>query len=313
MRSLWVWLVVPVMLLVTAGCSHRQEESSSVKQPNQGAATPAASPHKGAERDAGGHLSVTIQPAAPTVEDTLVALVRGGTGDLDYRWEQDGEILPGQVADHLPAHNARKGDQITVVVTGPAGSGEASVSLVNSPPRVLAVPFKDPYIQHGVDIEVSPEVADADGDPVDFHYRWVINGEQLEDFDESILPGDRFQRGDRIALQVIPHDSEEEGPAYTGREFVVPDAPPVFVSEPLQQFQAELYVYDARAEDPDGDELVYSLESCPEGMTIDSRTGHIEWKIEQGQTGKHTVRIVATDPEGKTAVQEYTLTIAITE
>lgn len=180
----------------------------------------------------------------------------------------------------------------------------------NRPPRILAVPFADPYIHRGVDIQVAPEVEDADGDFVDLHYRWFINNEELSDMDAPLLPGDRFSKGDIVALWVTPADREGDGETFYGSEFEIPNAPPVFVTTPPLEFRTTGYVYAARATDPDDDPLTYLLEAAPVGMSIDSATGQITWSISAGSVGSHQVKIVAEDIEGASAVQEYTLTLS---
>jgi hypothetical protein len=67
------------------------------------------------------------------------------------------------------------------------------------------------------------------------------------------------------------------------------------------------------AEDPDGDLITYSLVAPPAGMTIDSKTGMIQWKIGGDQAGNHTIEIVAQDPEGAKTSQKYILAITIPE
>jgi YD repeat-containing protein/probable HAF family extracellular repeat protein len=54
--------------------------------------------------------------------------------------------------------------------------------------------------------------------------------------------------------------------------------PPEIVSEPVvTAFAGDVYTYDVDAIDPDDDPLAYSLVENPEGMTIDSDTGLIDW------------------------------------
>lgn len=207
----------------------------------------------------------------------------------------------------LPALPAVSASATTAEVAG----GVESNAGGNRPPQVIAVPFREPRIHRGVDIEVMPEGSDPDGDLVTFRIDWFINGERLPDFNEPVLPGDRFQKGDRIALRIVPSDGKTDGLPFSGQPFAVPNAPPHFVSSPPLQFQAESYVYEARAEDSDGDVLTYRLEGGPPGMTIDADTGKVTWQIGQEQAGGHMVRIVALDNEGLKAVQEYTLTIRI--
>jgi len=153
--------------------------------------------------------------------------------------------------------------------------------IENSPPRIVSVAFVDPYIHRGVDIEVIPEAEDADDDDISFQFRWFLNGTELLENKTSLLEVDRFSKGDRIALWVIPSDQESEGAIFYGSEFEIPNAPPEFTTSPPLSFEATEYVYSAQASDPDGDQLNYLLESAPEGMTIEGKTGDIHWSINE--------------------------------
>ena len=81
------------------------------------------------------------------------------------------------------------------------------------------------------------------------------------------------------------------------------------MTEPPREFSASQYVYQARAEDADGDPLEYRLEITPPGMTMDAE-GKITWTLDASAAGEHHIRIVATDSDGAKAVQDYTLRIA---
>ena len=183
----------------------------------------------------------------------------------------------------------------------------------NSPPEITAVSLKNPYVQRGEDIEVLPEGADPDGDLVFFRYFWHVNGQLIEDNDEPVLAGDRFKKGDKIFLRVVPSDGKMEGEAFTSKEITIPNAPPVFISEPPLRFGARTFEYCAQADDPDGDILSYSLETFPAGMTIDSQSGQITWRVGAAQSGEHRIRILAQDADGARVYQEFVLTIAFGE
>jgi hypothetical protein len=258
-------------------------------------------------------LSVTILPASPTVNDTLRAVVKGANGVLSFYWERNGEVIEGGNTDILPKLGFVKDEVVSVSVKAGDKAAAASATIVNSPPQVTAVSFQDPHIHRGVDIAVVPEAVDFDGDQVSFRYVWSINGEKLLCEDSPVLPGDRFRKGDRISLKVIPFDVEGEGRVFKGREFSIPNAPPLFVSSPPLKFKANSYSYDAHAEDPDGDILTYSLESAPLGMSIDNRRGSIRWQIGKKNAGEHHIKIAAEDEEGSRAFQEYLLTITNSE
>jgi hypothetical protein len=74
------------------------------------------------------------------------------------------------------------------------------------------------------------------------------------------------------------------------------------------------YEYTVTAEDPDEDEVKFSLSSAPEGMTIDSDSGLIRWQIsDQQQGGTYNFEVIAIDPEGAQSVQPITLTLTAKE
>jgi hypothetical protein len=175
---------------------------------------------------------------------------------------------------------------------------------------VSQVSFKNPAIHRGVDIELIASGEDADGDAVTFNYKWFRNGSQIDTIDGPVLPGDQFSRGDQISFQVFPFDGEDEGTPYEGKAITIPNAPPVFVSRPPLQFLADTYTYQAQAIDPDGDEVTYALESPPPGMTIDRKTGKINWPLADLPAGAYRINIVADDSQGHKNYQEYSLTMS---
>ena len=71
------------------------------------------------------------------------------------------------------------------------------------------------------------------------------------------------------------------------------------------------FIYQVVAYDQDaGDNLTYSLSGQPNGMTINAKTGLIEWKSGQNQVGKHTVQVQVSDGKFQTNV---TLSIAVSK
>ncbi len=86
--------------------------------------------------------------------------------------------------------------------------------------------------------------------------------------------------------------------------------PPVFVSTPKTDAIAGMrYNYQAKAVDPDGDSLTYSLKIKPLNMRIDSITGLITWFPKFLDLKVHDITVVATDELGKTAEQKYKLNV----
>ncbi len=88
-----------------------------------------------------------------------------------------------------------------------------------------------------------------------------------------------------------------------------PNSPPVFTSNPIEgAVVGRLYDYLATASDPDNDTITWSLDSGPEGMSIDSRTGRVTWVPLAAQLGDKPIIITATDALGAGVQQIYTVT-----
>jgi hypothetical protein len=253
---------------------------------------------------------LVLLPENPTSNDFLLAVFKGESGKVKYRWEKNGEILDGEELDRLTVKHLSKGAVITVYVDNAGASYSASVTIGNLPPVVRQVSLKNPAIHRGVDIELVPIGEDIDGDDVVFNYKWFRDGSQINFNGGSTLSGDQFNRGDQISFQVIPFDGVEEGAPYEGTAITIPNAPPLFVSSPPLQFLSETYTYQARAIDADDDHITYALENPPPGMKINTKTGLINWPLVDLPAGEYRVSIVADDAQGQKGYQEYSLTMS---
>jgi hypothetical protein len=258
-------------------------------------------------------LRVKILPTTPTAGDDLRASVSGVVSRVAFRWEINGSEVQAARGSLLPKGNFAKGDLVTVVADSGGRETRAETTVANSPPEILSVEYSPPVVRRGTDLVARPQVEDPDGDRVGFSFRWYVNGEERPLPDTPVLPGDKFAKGDRIAVEVVPEDGESTGAAYRTGDIEVANAPPRFVTTPPASFRAATYVYRARAEDADGDPLSYALESGPEGMTVDEGSGEVRWTVGKDQAGEHTVRITVDDGDGRQDVQEFRLEITISE
>jgi hypothetical protein len=300
----WVANCVCLIMFFSTSCMKtEQQQPSTTPSSKQGKIT-------GSEIGPKGGQGVFITPESPTVTTDLSAVVSGIGGSVAYRWMINGSELARETGPVLLKGLYRKGDVITLTVTSDGKEATATTVIQNSPPRVVEVPFSPERVYAGIDVSVAPQAVDPDGDAVMFHYRWTVNGEDIPE-DSSILKGNLFKHGDIVNLTIIPYDYEAAGEPFVSKALIIPNAPPQFVSTPPKEFANKTYVYQAKAEDPDGDSINYTLGSAPQGMTIDSRTGLITWIVGGDQSGTHEVEVVATDSEGMKAYQHYTLAITI--
>lgn len=304
------WLICLIIVLL-AGCGNKKENDvvtplpATTPQVETKLATAAAA--ASVVQQAG---KLVILPATPTAGDLLLAVFKGESGQVKYRWEKNGETLAGEELDRLAPVHLTKGAVITVFVDNAGIRHSASVTIGNRPPVVQQVTFKNPAIHRGVDIELVAVGADADGDNIAFNYKWFRDGSHIAAFDGPKLPGDQFSRGDQISFLVVPFDGEVDGAPYEGSAITIPNAPPYFSSKPPLQFLSEIYTYQAQAIDPDGDELTYTVENPPAGMRIDRKTGKITWPLAGLSAGEYRINIVAVDAQGQKGYQEYSLTMS---
>ena len=89
---------------------------------------------------------------------------------------------------------------------------------------------------------------------------------------------------------------------------------PVITSSPVTAFTTNsrfdaAYVYDVEATDPDNDQLTYSLRAGPQGMSIATATGLIQWVPNENQLGSVFVQVVVSDGS-LTATQSFSITVS---
>lgn len=87
-------------------------------------------------------------------------------------------------------------------------------------------------------------------------------------------------------------------PLFSGCFLMPINHAPVITSTPITTAKVgELYIYDVEATDPDGDTLRCSLTRCPRCMTIDSKTGVINWIPTSTKNKSNGVIVKVSDGE----------------
>lgn len=240
------------------------------------------------------------------------ANVSGCSGRVAFTWSVNGTPVEGVTGQRLTAGHFKRDDDVTVSVFCGGESETISATVLNGLPEVVQINFHDPVIVNGKEIVVEAEAIDPDGDEVAFDYKWFVNGEEVA-IDDNRLPAAMVRTGQQIDLTVVPSDFYGDGPPYSGKSITVPNSPPYFVSQPPQSFRVEQYSYTAQAVDPDGDQIVYRVDSGPPGLQINAETGLVTWELLAVEPGVYTVRIVAEDPAGLYSAQEFSFTLQSSE
>ncbi|HNT69019.1 MAG TPA: Ig-like domain-containing protein [Syntrophorhabdaceae bacterium] len=130
--------------------------------------------------------------------------------------------------------------------------------------------------------------------PVLFRYAWTKNGQPVEGGGDSISG---FKRGDRIIVKITPYLGEMVGlPRMLSTE--IKNSTPKVTEDKQLVFEGNIMKYQVKATDPDGDKLTYALEDAPQGMTIDSATGLVQWPVKDDFSGKVSFKVKISDGNG---------------
>lgn len=188
--------------------------------------------------------------------------------------------------------------------------GAESASAANQAPTLLAVEIvPSDAILTDDDVTAIPSAQDPDGDPIDFRYRWNVNGRPVR-IDGPTLPARHFGRGDRIEVTVEADDGDEASFPLRTEPRVVSNSVPRITSTPGPLDPDGTFRYAVGADDADEDRgFRYALREHPEGMQIDEINGAITWTPRPDQAGVHPVTVAVDDRHDGLATQSFDLTI----
>jgi hypothetical protein len=232
-----------------------------------------------------------------------------------YRWLVNGQVAAGQTDATLPSQILKRGDQVAVEVTPFDGIAEGAV-FRTAPTPVANTP---PVIQHAF-IEVDPstrgrhlvahaEILDPDSDSLTVTYRWMQNGNIIQEGESNGLDVAGLSAKDTIRIEIMASDGAANGASSIVTEFKMANSAPTIVSRPPSTGGGGQYAYLVQATDPDGDPVTFTLESAPPGMSIDTATGQVRWTVPPDVQGSHRIRVVAQDDRGGIAAQEFDLSL----
>lgn len=183
---------------------------------------------------------------------------------------------------------------------------QPSSGLSNSPPSITKIRLMPEVFRPGDILYIEAETADPDGDGVVLFYEWYKNGELVST--EKRLNAS-IKRGDKLMINIKPFDGKDYGKVISlDREIL--NVPPIIIDHNDYHIDKDLFTYQVKASDPDGDTLTYTLKSAPEGMTIDEK-GLIRWNIPHDFKGKASITVSVSDGHGGEAKYSFELTIGL--
>lgn len=175
----------------------------------------------------------------------------------------------------------------------------------NLPPRFTSLPpttgsANAPYVYdiRGDDpdgdqiiwnIERGPQGMSIDG--VNGRIRWVPTNEQVGVTNVEVRAFDS-QGGSAVQSFTIAVAANNT-------------APLVLSSPTTLAYVGQYYTYAVRANDREGDRILFTLDVAPEGMSIDATTGLIGWVPSPVSVGSAEVAVRVTDARGAATVQSF--------
>ena len=233
-----------------------------------------------------------------------------------HQWMANGQPMAGETSPTLAPYKLKRGDRVSVIVTPLDGKGEGApypsepVAVGNSPPDVSRIVIQPGEVRVGERLTVQVEGTDADQDAIRYTFKWWRNRKLVAEGDQAFLDTAGFARDDVLMVEVTPHDDTIGGKSFLGPPITIVNSHPLIISAPPTEIKDGHYAYTVAATDADGDALAYALESAPAGMTIDVKSGRIEWRIANGVQGTHRVRVAVRDKLDGYAFQEFELALA---
>jgi hypothetical protein len=259
---------------------------------------------------------LALDPREPVAGQDVVARVQtvdpdGDAVELQYTWWLDGRRVGERGASLRIPETAGKDLAIEVEVVahdGRAGSApaQAQARVANRPPELLGVRI-DPFegVKVGTELVAVADARDPDGDGVDFHYHWRVNGRPVEARGERFSTAD-LKRGDTVQVRVVASDGSAETPPLDSAPVSVGNSAPAITSMPGGVSADGSFRYALQASDPDGDRsLRFRLEAGPEGARVDPVLGEVTWSASRDHVGKHAFEVVVQDGHGGEARQRF--------
>jgi ABC-type transporter MlaC component len=227
---------------------------------------------------------LTVNPAAPLTDDTVVATAAGSTdpdGDpvsFEYRWSNDGGATWPIAGDTLAAAQTTKGQVWTVgarAKSGPLGGEQFSnwvtieVTIGNTPPTdptLVQIAPVNPDRTMNLNANAAGST-DADGDPiVGYQFEWAQSTDDGATWGPwgnagAVLPAANLARGDMWKVRGRANDGTDTSNWVESAPVTVVNAPPSAPADltiaPAAPFTTDSLVAAANGSvDPDGDALV---------------------------------------------------------
>ncbi len=251
---------------------------------------------------------IEIQPLEATKDSTFYILSKGlDLSNTKIEWLVNGIPVESRSGLQFRSTDIKKGDKVQVrIILNNNEILSNEIVIRNTPPVITKAKILPAVSKAGDILKIDTIVNDLDGDEISLSYEWYKNGEPSGTGESFEGP---FKRGDKISVRLTPYDREDYGRPVTISTEIF-NSPPRILNEGIEKFHNNIYSYQIKASDPDGDALTYSLMQAPENMTID-KTGLIIWKVDDKIAGRYPVTVQITDGHGGEIQYNFNVVIRV--
>ena len=260
----------------------------------------------------------------------LAGLFEDPDGDLlKWEWTSDSPHVRLGIDMRFPEVTGVSPGSATITVTATDGELTATLSFVvtvlhNDPPRAvgempdqmlttndqklvdLSVYFEDPNETEGDRLTYSATSSDASVEAIILGRELALNSQSVGSATITVTASDRGRlvATQEFAATVSAVHEENREPRATGR---VPH-----LTLTVARYESESVALTTMFTDPDGDPLTYDAASSDSQIVdvgILGNTGEESLNLRPLAAGTATVTVTASDPEGLTATQAFTVTV----
>ena len=263
---------------------------------------------------------VRVSPEVIHSDDQIILnpVVSDPDGDkvkIDYHWYLNGAILAQAKSSTLDVE-IRKGDRIEVELIPDDGKIKGKsfhcgpFVVENSPPRITDYNLTPLRLRTDTSLILTVQTEDVDGDRVEVNVDWKINGEVCEQLKNryQLSPG-VFKRGDVISCVITASDGEKSF-QIESVEIEALNGPPRFIDFSIRYDSGSVYL-KINAKDPDGDSVVLSVASGPEGISVDQELLQLSWAVsgDPGTSYTDTLTLKLSDSSGGSSEVKIPVTV----
>ena len=268
---------------------------------------------EGAFRPTTGAKTIKLLPEEAYVNTTFKLVARGitlpdGAAEDRVVWYINGSPVVSvsagalDVSEHMP----QKGDVVQAqAVIGDEEIFSNPVVMINYPPKIMKYELRGRVEDVSGGVYAYADVEDIDGDLISIEYRWFINDQPVG---TGSTPDIQPALNDSVTVYIRAFDGEGYGGEVMAGASLLNQAPRI-IADPAYYIVKGEYIYNTSANEPDGELITFGLESAPEGMTIDSETGQVRWKIPADFVGTMEYTVTATDTQDTTARLPLTFSV----